>query len=85
MTTMELDARKLRLVRDILNVEDVYIIDKLQRSFNRQVAKLSASADTEYISKEEILAGIGQGLKEMQERKRSGKKAMTLDELIDEL
>ena len=41
--------------------------------------------DAEYISKEEILAGIGQGLKEMQERKRSGKKAMTLDELIDEL
>ncbi len=85
MTTMELDARKLRLVRDILNVEDVHIIDQLQRSFNRQVAKRSVSADTEYISKEELLAGIGQGLKEMQERKRSGKKAMTLDELIDEL
>lgn len=39
----------------------------------------------EFISKEEILAGIDAGLKELAERKRNGKKAMTLEELIDEL
>ena len=41
--------------------------------------------EEEFISKEEILAGIDAGLKELAERKRNGKKAMTLEELIDEL
>lgn len=39
----------------------------------------------ETISKEEILAGIDRGLKEMKERKRTGRKAKTLEELINEL
>ena len=38
----------------------------------------------ETISKEEILAGIDRGLKEMKERKRTGRKATTLEELITE-
>ena len=37
------------------------------------------------ISKDEILAGIDRGLKEMKERKRIGRKAKTLEELINEL
>lgn len=43
------------------------------------------SEKTEYISKEEVLAGIDAGLKEMAERKRTGRKTKTLEELIDEL
>lgn len=39
----------------------------------------------ETISKDEILAGIDRGLKEMMERKRTGRKAKTLEELINEL
>lgn len=39
----------------------------------------------ETISKEEILAGIDRGLKEMMERKRTGRKAKTLEEQINEL
>ena len=41
--------------------------------------------ECEYISKEEILAGIDAGLKELAERKRTGRKAKTLEELINEL
>lgn len=41
--------------------------------------------DSEFISKEEILAGIDTGLREMWERKRTGRKAKTLDALINEL
>lgn len=37
------------------------------------------------ITKEEILAGIDTGLKEMAERKGNGRKAKTLEEFIDEL
>lgn len=46
---------------------------------------MMAEEGEKYISKEEILTGIEAGLQEMQERKRTGKKAQTLQELIDEL
>lgn len=88
MTTMELDARKARLAREILNIDSMELLDKLQKAFNRVKAKATAMVneeETEYISKEEILAGIDAGLKEMQERKRTGKKAKTLEDLINEL
>lgn len=41
--------------------------------------------ESEFISKEEVLAGIDAGLREMQERKRTGRRAKTLDALINEL
>lgn len=44
-----------------------------------------AEKQDEFISKEEVLAGIDAGLQEMQERRRTGRKAKTLDALIDEL
>lgn len=49
------------------------------------VEDLRKEDETEYISKEEILADIDAGLKEMVERKRSGRKAKALDALINEL
>lgn len=52
---------------------------------DKLVEDLRKEDETEYISKEEILAGIDAGLKEMVERKRSGRKAKTLDALINEL
>lgn len=45
----------------------------------------SETAEEETISKAEILAGIREGLREMKERKLTGKKGQTLQELIDEL
>ncbi|MBM6673069.1 surface protein [Marseilla massiliensis] len=41
--------------------------------------------ESDTISKKEVLAGIDRGLKEMIERKKTGKKAKTLEELIHEL
>ena len=60
------------------------IIQSLSKS-NKKWLSEKLLEETEYISKEEILAGIDAGLKEMQERKRCGKKVKTLNELIDEL
>lgn len=55
---------------------------------NRKI-KTKTTASTEegagYISKEEILAGIAVGLKEMQERRCCRKRAKTLGDLINEL
>mgnify|MGYP001776379419 FL=1 len=52
---------------------------------DKLVEDLRKEDETEYISKEEILAGIDAGLKEMVERKRCGRKAKALDALINEL
>lgn len=88
MKTMELEAKKASLVRDILvEVDDIEVLRKLQKAYKRvktQVKKKEEES-VEYISKEEVLEGIDVGLKEMQERKRSGRKAKTLQALIDEL
>ena len=51
----------------------------------RLIEDLAGEKEAEYIRKEEVLAGIDAGLKEMVERKRTGRKAKTLEELIDEL
>ena len=82
MTTMELEARKAMLVRDILTeVDSLDLLKKLQKAYD----KLKSQSEEITISKEEVLKGINTGLKEMQERKRSGKKAKTLEDLINEL
>lgn len=70
------------LVRDILNIEDTEIFNKIKRSFN-QILKQESEKET--ISKEEILSGISCGLKEVAEAKRTGRKLKTLQEVIDEL
>lgn len=88
MKTMELEAKKASLVRDILTeVDDMDFLKKLQKAYDRlkSQVKKEEEDDMEYISKEEVLAGIDAGLKEMQERKRLGRKAKTLEELINEL
>lgn len=88
MKTMELEAKKASLVRDILTeVDDMDFLKKLQKAYDRlkSQVKKEEEDDMEYISKEEVLAGIDAGLKEMQERKRLGRKAKTLETLINEL
>ena len=70
MTTMELNAELFRQLSII--AED----ESLRRKAVKAVTRLG---------KEEILKGIDAGLKEMVERKHSGNKAKTLEELINEL
>lgn len=79
MTTMELEARKASLVRDILTeVDSLDLLDKLQKAYNRLKKKASAEEDT--ISKEEILAGIDAGLKDV----KAGR-TRPIEEFLDEL
>lgn len=58
-----------------------WLAEKLIEEAERE----AEAKESEFISKEEVLAGIDAGLREMQERKRTGRKAKTLDALIDEL
>lgn len=84
-TTIDLQAEKLALISSICNVDSVSVIKSLKRSFERTLAKERKAESEEYISKEEILAGIRQGLMEVKEAREKGIKRMTARQLLDEL
>lgn len=52
---------------------------------SKLVKDIQEEKETEYISKQEVLEGIRQGLKDVQESRASGKKLKTIQEVIDEL
>ena len=83
MTTMELNAMRGELAREILNIENIELLQKVQRYLKR--AMKTKKEEVEYIEKEEILNSIREGLREIKERRRTGRQGMTLQELIDEL
>ena len=83
MTTMELNAMRGELAREILNIESMELLQKVQRYIKR--AMKTEKEEVEYIEKEEILNSIREGLREIKERLRTGRQGMTLQELIDEL
>lgn len=84
-TTIDLQAEKLALISSICNVNSVSVIKSLKRSFERTLAKERKAESEEYISKEEILAGIRQGLIEVKEAREKGTKLMDARQLINEL
>lgn len=86
MTTIELDARKVQLTREILNVDSIEVLDKLQKAFNRVISKANTAKedDVEYISKEEILAGIDAGLKDLKAGRKTSAREF-LNELRNEI
>ena len=83
MTTMELNAMRGELAREILNIENIELLQKVQRYLKR--AMKTEKEEVEYIEKEEILNSIREGLREIKERRRTGRQGMTLQELIDAL
>lgn len=88
MTAMELKCLKMDLVEELLRIDDKDTLNRVKnylKKLNNKIKTKAEEEETEYISKEEILAGIDAGLKEMQERKRNGKRAKRLEELINEL
>lgn len=83
MTTMELNAMRGELAREILNIESMELLQKVQRYLKR--AMKTEKEEVEYIEKEEILNSIREGLREIKEAQRTGRKLMTAEELLNEL
>jgi hypothetical protein len=86
MTTMELKSElshQLSLIGD--DEHTLRRVLKYLKRITTQREKVVQEEEDEYISKEEILAGIRQGLLDMEEARRTGKKLKTLQEVIDEL
>ncbi len=89
MTAIELEARKAELARQVLNIDSRDILEKLQdylkHLYSGKEGTTNVISEEDTISKEEILAGVAEGLNEVAERRRTGTKGRTLRELINEL
>ena len=83
MTTMELNAMRGELAREILNIESMELLQKEQRYLKR--AMKTEKEEVEYIEKEEVLNSIREGLREIKEAQRTGRKLMSAEELLNEL
>ena len=80
---MELNAMRGELAKEILNIESIELLQKVQRYIKRAVKV--EQEEVEYIEKEEILNSIREGLREIKEARRTGRKLMTAEELLNEL
>ena len=80
---MELNAMRGELAREILNIESIELLQKVQRYIKRAVKV--EQEEVEYIEKEGILNSIREGLREIKEARRTGRKLMTAEELLNEL
>ena len=84
MTSMELEAYKAELAREILSTNSRQVLDEVKRLLIK-LNKKTKKKEEETISKEDILAGIDAGLKEVKLSLEGKLKMKTAKELLDEL
>ena len=64
MTTMELKSLKMDLVEELLSLNDKEMLSRV-KTYLKRLKNMEAEKEQDEISKEEILAGIDAGLKEV--------------------
>ena len=79
MTTMELKSLKIDLVEELLSLNDKEMLNRV-KNYLKRLKKMEAEREMEEITKEEILAGIDAGLKDV----KAGR-TRSAYELLDEL
>lgn len=86
MTSMELEAQKALLVRDILTeFNDKDMLKQLCDFVERILKTKNAEIQEETISKKELLAGIDAGLKEVKQTMEGKLERKTAREFLNEL
>lgn len=87
-TEMNLDVQRVEIIRQLLDTDSPEVIRKVQRTLKNALKNLQREQEkeeTEYISKEEVMDGIREGLTEMFRARRTGEKLRSAKELLDEL
>ena len=82
MSTLEFNALRGELAREMLNIESIEVLQKVQRALRRAIKQ---EQKEEYIEKEEILSAVREGLLEVKHAHETGAKLMTAEELLNEL
>ena len=99
MTTIELNAMRCELAREILNLENSEILQKLQIYFKQLMKEHSsesyvltepstmtvAEEEVPYRTKAEILAGVEKSFEELKLYKEGKLTFKSLEEVLDEL
>ena len=79
MTTMELKSLKMDLVEELLSLNDKEMLNRV-KTYLKRLKRMEVEKKEDEISKEEILAGIDAGLKDV----KAGR-TRSAYELINEL
>ena len=88
---MSLEAVQTELIRDILNVSDVLILEKVRKMLRREDSKAKqgtrcvAEEEMPYMTKAEILANFDQACKELKLNLEGKLKFKDAEELMNEL
>ena len=88
---MSLEAVQTELIRDILNVNDVLLLEKIRKMLRREEKKAEqgtlcvAEEEVPYMTKTEILANFDQACKELKLNLEGKLEFKTLEEALDEL
>ena len=84
MTTMELKSLKMDLVEELLSLNDKEMLNRV-KNYLKRLKKMEAEKEEEEITKEEVLAGIDAGLKEVKLSMVGKLEVKTAREFINEL
>ena len=84
MTTMELKSLKMDLVEELLSLNDTEMLNRV-KNYLKRLKKMEAEKEEEEITKEEVLAGIDAGLKEVKLSMEGKLEVKTAREFINEL
>ena len=84
MTTMELKSLKMDLVEEPLSLNDKEMLNQV-KNYLKRLKKMEAEKEEEEITKEEVLAGIDAGLKEVKLSMEGKLEVKTAREFINEL
>ena len=84
MTTMELKSLKMDLVEELLSLNDKEMLNRV-KNYLKRLKKMEAEKEEEEITKEEVLAGIDAGMKEVKLSMEGKLEVKTAREFINEL
>ena len=84
MTTMELKSLKMDLVEELMSLNDKEMLNRV-KNYLKRLKKMEAEKEEEEITKEEVLAGIDAGLKEVKLSMEGKLEVKTAREFINEL
>lgn len=85
---VSLYVKRDALLRQLLEVDDVRVIEKVQDALKKALAplrKAEAQGETEYITKEEQEEMLLNAFTEMFRARKEGRKLQTAEELLHEL
>lgn len=87
MTTMEqqMDVLRAEIIRDLFATRTTDTLRSISRAVKRAPKREETEEETEYISKEEVMNGIRQGLTEFYRAQRTGQPLKDAEELLNEL